>query len=120
MNMRLIRQEQQNGTGNMRNHNKTRQLTNIIGSAFMLVQLFGNTASADYRGYWVDAVHQYQAENDFHNPLQSAAGQNYAYQEPASSFYREPVYQERVYPVEYQPVTGMVQSLDLATLAFYR
>lgn len=60
----------------MKKHNKTRILANIFGVAFVFFQLLGSTAAADYRGYWIDTVRQYQGE-------QPSAYQDDGYQEPA-------------------------------------
>ena len=66
----------------MKKHNKTRLLANVFGVAFVLFQLVGSTASADYRGYWIDTVRQYQGEQPSGYQPQPAY-QDDGYQEPA-------------------------------------
>lgn len=85
----------------MKNHNKTKLLTNIFGTVFVFFQLLGGTASADYRGYWVDTVRNDQAEQSYDYQSQPA------YQEPAP-YYNEPAYQdygyqEPAYQPQYEP-----------------
>ncbi len=86
----------------MKNHNKTRFLTTSAGAVLVFFQLVFATASADYRGYWVDAVRNYQGEpTAYHYPEQPAAYQDYGY-------VQEPVWQEPAYlpPVEVAPLHG--------------
>lgn len=81
----------------MKNHNKTRILETAFGTAFVFLQLICGTASADYRGYWVDTVHNYQAEQSYDYQPQPT------YQEPAP-YYNEPAYQDYGYQEPaYQP-----------------
>lgn len=44
----------------MNNDNKISLTAKVSGIALVLFQLMSNTASADYRGYWIDAVQRYQ------------------------------------------------------------
>jgi rare lipoprotein A len=66
----------------MKKHNKTKFLATAFGVALVFFQLLGSTASADYRGYWIDTVRQYQAEQPSAYQPQPAY-QDYGYQEPA-------------------------------------
>ncbi len=91
----------------MKNYNKTKLLANLLGTACVFFQLVYSTASADYRGYWVDTVRNYQAEQSYHYQPQ-ADYQDYGYQEPAPE-YNEPVYQdggyqEPAYQPHYEPM----------------
>lgn len=89
----------------MKNHKNTRLLANAVGAAFVFMQLVCGAASADYRGYWVDAVRNYQAENTYDYQPQPAY-QDYGYQESAPYYnqnygYQEPVYQPAPQPQYY-------------------
>jgi hypothetical protein len=68
----------------MKNNNKTKLLAKAAGVALVLFQMISNTASADYRGYWMDAVQNYQ-------------GQSADYRSYNKPMYAEPVYQEPQY-----------------------
>lgn len=86
----------------MKNYNKTKLVANVFGAAYVFLQLVCSTASADYRGYWVDTVRNYQAEQPSHYQPQPAY-QDYGYQEP-TPYYNEPVYQEPAYQPHYEPM----------------
>lgn len=74
----------------MKNNNKIRLFASIASMVFLSCQLVGGTASAEYRGYWVDAVHQYQADNSRTDQPQTVR-QDYSYQEPAYQPAHEPL-----------------------------
>lgn len=67
---------------------KTTCLSVAAGAVLVLLQVCGNTARADYRGYWADEVRNYQ------NSYQD--GQAADYQPPADA-YQAPMYQEQAY-----------------------
>jgi len=73
----------------MKNNNKTKLLAKTAGVVLVLFQMISNSASADYCGYWMDAVQNYQSQSvDYRS-----------YNEP---MYAEPVYQEPQYPTAAQ------------------
>lgn len=85
----------------MKNNNKTRLSVKAISAAFIILQLLGGTASADYRGYWMDAVEIHQNAQAQYTQSQTTHLHD-ASQEPAPT-YTAPVYQEPVYQPQYEP-----------------
>lgn len=67
------------------------------GVALLLLGMLCNTASADYRGYWVDAVHNYQAQAA---TQESNAYREANYQNDYTNTYVAPTYQA----TQYQPM----------------
>lgn len=70
----------------MRNNKKTKLLAKAAGVALVVFQMISNTAPADYRGYWMDAVQNHQ-------------GQTADYRGYNKPMYAEPAYQDP----QYQP-----------------
>ncbi|MBO0611375.1 septal ring lytic transglycosylase RlpA family protein [Thiothrix fructosivorans] len=99
----------------MKKHNKTKFLANVFGVAFVFFQLFGSTASADYRGYWIDTVRQYQAEQPYgHQP--QPAYQDYSIQEPAY----QPQYAPESQPHDAAPTPPQASHpLDIGQASYY-
>ena len=71
----------------MKQANKNKFLTIMTGTALVLLSLVSNTAAADYKGYWLDTVRDYQA--NYPRAELAAAGDNQA-NSPAPAY---PVYQ---------------------------
>ncbi|HRJ53150.1 MAG TPA: hypothetical protein PLE99_10295 [Candidatus Thiothrix moscowensis] len=93
----------------MKNNNKIRLFASIASMVFLFCQLVGGTASAEYRGYWVDAVHQYQADNSRTDQPQ-AVQQDYSYQEPAYQPAYEPLSSHEQYPSTFNaPASGQAE-----------
>ena len=69
---------------------KTTCLSVVAGAVLVLLQVCGNTASADYRGYWSDEVRAYQDGDQ-------------------NSQYQEPMYQPAAYDRQYAPAPANQQ-----------
>ncbi len=78
----------------MKSNNTISLTAKVSGIALVLFQMISNTAAADYRGYWMDAVQRYQ-------------DQGMAYRGNASWEYARPYRQSRPAPeyrnVQYRP-----------------
>jgi rare lipoprotein A len=61
-NMKLINEQQQDGIKAMKSNDIISLTSKVSGIALMLFQIMSNTAAADYRGYWMDTVQQYQGQ----------------------------------------------------------
>ncbi len=77
----------------MKNYNKIRFLSASVGIALVVCQMLGNTAAADYRGYWADAVRNYQDM-----PQAGAYQENNYPAYPQQANYVEPAYQPAPQP----------------------
>lgn len=82
----------------MKNLNKSKAFSMAAGAALVLLQAMGNTACADYQGYWLDNVRSYQASNPRDYLPAPASYQDYQ---------QEPVYQAP------QPETGYSYQHDV-------
>lgn len=99
----------------MKNHNKSNTFAMIAAAVLLLLQAAGNTASADFKGYWLDEVRSYQANAPReYQPAPASYLDNPAavYVEPAQ---RQPVVQP--YP---NPVSAPVDQNAGQTLYYSR
>lgn len=93
----------------MKNSNKTKTSMIITGLVLACLQAVSNTAAAEYKGYWMDTVREYQASQprDYQQPpvYQDYYQPPVAQQEPV--YMPEPHFQENYAPA---PVNQQVMS----------
>jgi hypothetical protein len=92
----------------MKNLNKSKAFSMAAGVALVLLQAMGNTACADYKGYWLDNVRSYQASNPRDYLPAPASYQDYR---------QEPVYQasqpETGYPYQYDAASAFTKQMPV-------
>lgn len=83
-------------------------LASTLGVALMFLQLMGNIAFADYRGYWADAVNHYQtqrySDQPQYEPIPQYINDNHGYT-PQADIELAPRYVD--YPPVRRPATNV-------------